>query len=194
MGHLRALLCTPASCLPKGVGFMPRADQDAIINEFINDSCAVISVGSDLMLNLVVTHALQHPDLYFLCLTCRFLNPSDQPFNVAAIDIAIHQAGFIGGAIAATQAGVSKIGYVGSNYVPPSFRNVNSFTLGALSVNPDIDILITHAGTWFDPRTERIAAKRLVLQHQVDLLAYDSDSDEIVKVAREMGVLSVAIK
>ena len=45
----------------------------------------------------------------------------------AMIEIRLHQAGFIGGVVAAMQHNVNRIGYVGGPYNSASFRNVNSF-------------------------------------------------------------------
>ena len=73
-------------------------------------------------------------------------------FNIAIVDIMIHQAGYIAGFVAASQEGVKRIGYVGSNYVSFAYKNENSFALGALAANPNITLLITHIGSWFNPR------------------------------------------
>jgi len=178
----------------EGVAFQARSRQDEIINGFVNSSCQVIVLGSDLMQNLAVDHAIANPNIRFVCLTCQFVNPDDEPPNLAAVEALIYEPGFIGGIIAATQEGVQKIGYVGSDYLPAAFRNINAFALGAQFANPNVTLILTHAGSWYDPWTEQVAGKRLVIQQGIDLIAYDSDSDTLVSVAREMGIFSVAIK
>ena len=90
--------------------------------------------------------------------------------------------------------GVNKIGYVGSLYAPDSIRNTNAFALGARAVNPSFVTLLQHVGSWYDPRAERIAGLRMFRLHGVDLVTYDSDSTELVKLAAEEGKISMAKK
>eukprot|EP00971_Amphidinium_carterae_P349458 6491026-Amphidinium_carterae.1 len=176
------------------MGYMSRQEQDDVISSFLQvDLCLIIVTNTALFQNLAVDHAVANPGAKFICLACRFFGQY-QPSNVAAIDILIHQAGYIAGAVAASQTGVERIGYVASNYVPASYVNVNSFVLGAMSVRPNISLLLIHAGSWYDPRTEAIAAKQLVQQHHIDLVAYDSDSATLLATAREFGIYSIAIK
>jgi len=175
----------------EGVGFMNRTAQEDLVHTFVNDSCNVIVFGSSVFQGLAVDFATAYPHLRFICLMCR--NVPDMP-NLAAIDILIYQASYIAGIVAASQEGVERIGYVASSYVPGSHRDVNAFALAALSVRPDAKLYLTHVGSWFDPRTERVAGMRMFHQHGVDLLAYDSDSTSIIETAKEMGKLSIAIK
>mmetsp|Transcript_55619 Transcript_55619/g.130204 ORF Transcript_55619/g.130204 Transcript_55619/m.130204 type:complete len:1444 (+) Transcript_55619:60-4391(+) len=179
----------------EGVGYMSREEQDTVIFSLLRvELCPIIVTNTALLQGFTVDHALANPDTKFICLACRFAGAGHQPANLAAIDIIIYQAGYIAGAVAAAQAGVDRIGYVASNYVTASYLNINSFALGAMSVRPNISLLLIHAGSWFDPRTEEIAGKRLVQQHNIDLVAYDSDSASLLAMAKEVGIYSIAIK
>jgi len=178
----------------EGVAFLSRQDQENVMDGFAQDGCTVITLGSNVLQSLAVHYANLYPYLRFLCLTCRFPSIDLQPENMAVIDISIHQASYIAGVIAAMQPGVQRVGYVGANYVPASFKNVNAFALGAMSVRSNVTLYLVHVGSWLNSRTERIVGKQLVRQQGVELIAYDSDSAELVRVAREEGVLSIAIK
>ena len=55
----------------------------------------------------------------------------------------------------------NKIGVVGSHPIPEIIRNINALTLGAQSVNPDIEVEIVWINSWFDPPKDMDAAKVL---------------------------------
>ena len=57
---------------------------------------------------------------------------------------------------------VERLGYVGSFPIPEVIRDVNAFTLGAQSVNPDVKVHVVLISTWFDPPKEKQAAKSLI--------------------------------
>mmetsp|Transcript_57727 Transcript_57727/g.137381 ORF Transcript_57727/g.137381 Transcript_57727/m.137381 type:complete len:1425 (+) Transcript_57727:75-4349(+) len=174
----------------EGVGLSDRARQVSVMDDFISTGCDVIVVGSNVLQGIMLEYADVHPELKFICLTCHGV---ERP-NLATIEIMTHQPSYISGIVAALQDGVERLAYVGSNYVPGSLRNLNAFALGAFSVRPNITMLVTHVGSWYDPRTERIVAKRLIEQYGADVLAYDSDSTEVVQVAKELNRLSIAAK
>ena len=50
------------------------------------------------------------------------------------------------------------IGYVASFPIPEVIRGINSFTLAAQKVNPNIKTKIVWAFTWYDPGKEAEAA------------------------------------
>jgi simple sugar transport system substrate-binding protein len=79
------------------------------------------------------------------------------------------------------------LGFVGSFPIPEVVRNIDAYTLGAMSVNPKIKTKVIWVNTWYDPGKERQAAETLVAQG-ADMLAQNTDSPAIVQVAQEKGV------
>ena len=64
--------------------------------------------------------------------------------------------------IAAGQATRSgKLGYVYAFPIPQTLANINAFTLGAQSVNPDIETIAVSTGSWCDPAKQAEAAQSL---------------------------------
>jgi hypothetical protein len=55
-------------------------------------------------------------------------------------------------------------GYIASFPIPEVVRGINSFMLGAQSVNPDFKMKVVWVNTWFDPGKEADAAKALIDQ------------------------------
>ena len=64
---------------------------------------------------------------------------------------------------------------------------INSFVLGAQSVNPDFKLKVVWANTWFDPGKEADAAKALIDQG-VDIITQHTNSTAPMQVAAERGI------
>ena len=63
------------------------------------------------------------------------------------------------GVIAGGMTKTNTLGVVGSIPIPEVIRNINSFTLGAQSVNPKIKTKVVWVNEWFDPPKETEAAQ-----------------------------------
>ncbi len=81
----------------------------------------------------------------------------------------------IQGHIAGKQTKSNKIGYIASFPIPEVIMGINSFYLHAKKVNPDVQLSVVWAYTWFDPAKEADAAKALIEQG-VDVIASHTDS------------------
>jgi basic membrane protein A len=78
-------------------------------------------------------------------------------------------------------------GYIASFPIPEVVQGINSFMLGAQSINPDFKLKVVWVNTWFDPGKEADAAKAL-LDQGVDILTQHTDSTAPMQVAAERGV------
>ena len=67
------------------------------------------------------------------------------------------------------------LGVVGSIPIPEVIRNINSFTLGAQSVNPKVKTKVVWVNKWFDPPKETEAAQSLI-NGGADVLFQNTDS------------------
>jgi len=65
-------------------------------------------------------------------------------------------------------------------------RNINSFTLGAQSVNPKITTKVVWVNEWFSPPKETEAATALI-NGGADVLFQNTDSPAVLKTAQEKG-------
>lgn len=84
----------------------------------------------------------------------------------------------------------NKIGYLASFPIPQLVYNINAFTLGAQSVNPDVEVSVVWNNSWYDPANERSAAMSMA-DEGMDVLASYPDSPATIKVAQERGVWGV---
>jgi simple sugar transport system substrate-binding protein len=75
---------------------------------------------------------------------------------------------------------------VGSIPIPEVIRNINSFTLGAQSVNPQIKTKVVWVNKWFDPPQETEAAQSLI-NGGADVLFQNTDSSAVLQTAGKAG-------
>ena len=72
--------------------------------------------------------------------------------------------------------------------IPEVVAGINSYFLGAQSVNPDIKIKVVWANSWYDPAKEADAGKAL-LDQGVDVIAQHTDSPAPLQAAEARGKL-----
>ncbi|MEM7290543.1 MAG: BMP family ABC transporter substrate-binding protein, partial [Pseudomonadota bacterium] len=107
--------------------------------------------------------------------------------NVATYSSKFYQGRYIQGQIAAKVSKTGVAGYIASFPIPEVVRGINSFILGAQTVNPDFKLKVVWVNTWFDPGKEADAAKTLIDQG-VDIITQHTDSTAAVQVAEERGI------
>ena len=78
----------------------------------------------------------------------------------------------------------NKIGFVGSHPIPEIVSNINAATLGAQSVNPNIEVNVIWINSWFDPPKDMDAAKT-VKEWGADVLFTTTDSPNVVTLAQK---------
>jgi simple sugar transport system substrate-binding protein len=79
------------------------------------------------------------------------------------------------------------IGYLGSYKVPEVVLGVNSFTLSAQAVNPNIKTKLVMIDSWFDPAKEAAAAQTLI-NLGCDVVAQHTDSPAGLQVCEQRKV------
>ncbi len=102
----------------------------------------------------------------------------------------MYQARYLSGIVAGAMTTSNTIGYVAAFPIPEVIRGINAFTLGAQSVNPDVQVRVVWTKTWYDPATEKEAAKSL-LDVGADVIAQHQDSPGPQEAAQERGVYSI---
>ncbi len=107
--------------------------------------------------------------------------------NVSTYNARFYEGRYVIGQIAAQVSKTGVAGYIGSFPIPEVVRGINSFLLGAQSVNPDFEIKVVYVNSWFDPGREADAAKVLISQG-ADIITQHTDSTAPVQVAEEQGV------
>ena len=106
--------------------------------------------------------------------------------NVRTYDSRTYEGAYMAGIIAGAMTKSNTLGVVGSVPIPEVLRNINSFTLGAQSVNPKIKTKVVWVNEWFSPPKETEAATSLI-NGGADVLFQNTDSPAVLKTAQEKG-------
>jgi len=102
----------------------------------------------------------------------------------------MYQARYLTGIVAGGMTKSKVLGYVAAFPIPEVIRGINAFTLGALSVNPQITVRVAWTNSWYNPTLERKATESL-LAAGADVIAQHQDSPEPQRVAQERGAFSI---
>jgi simple sugar transport system substrate-binding protein len=108
--------------------------------------------------------------------------------NVTTYNARFYQGRYIIGQIAAKMSKAGVAGYIASVPISEVIMGINSFMLGAQSVNPDFKLKIVWVNSWMDPAKEADAAKALFDQG-VDIITQHTDSTAPLQIAQERGLL-----
>ncbi|HUG23862.1 BMP family ABC transporter substrate-binding protein, partial [Piscinibacter sp.] len=106
--------------------------------------------------------------------------------NLRTYDSRTYEGAYMAGIIAGGMTKSNVLGVVGSVPIPEVVRNINSFTLGAQSVNPKIRTKVVWVNKWFDPPKETEAAQSL-LNAGADVLFQNTDSSAVLQTADKAG-------
>ncbi|WP_035059683.1 BMP family ABC transporter substrate-binding protein [Andreprevotia chitinilytica] len=109
--------------------------------------------------------------------------------NLGVYDIRTYEGAYMLGVVAGKMSKSGKLGVVGSIPIPEVIRNIDAFTIGARSVNPNATTRVIWVNGWFDPGKEREAALALISQGS-DVLMQNTDSPAVVQAAQEKGVFA----
>lgn len=112
------------------------------------------------------------------------------PINTGSYFGYIDEAQYLSGIVAAYATKSKKMGFVAAIPIPQVLRNINSFTLGAQSVDPSITTQVIFTGGWSLPVKEAEATNSLVDQG-VDVVTCHVDGPKVVvETAEKRGVYS----
>nr|WP_199318379.1 BMP family ABC transporter substrate-binding protein [Leptolyngbya sp. FACHB-541] len=133
--------------------------------------------------------AEEYPDVQFF--HCGGLyQEGTHPVNVASYFGYIDEAQYIAGIVAAHTSKTGKLGFIGAKPIPQVLRNINSFTLGARSVKPEVTTQAVFTGDWALPVKEAEAANSMADQG-IDVLTCHVDSPKVVmETAEKRGIFS----
>jgi basic membrane protein A and related proteins len=104
--------------------------------------------------------------------------------NMRTYDSRTYEGAYLAGIVAGGMTKSNTLGVVGSIPIPEVIRNINSFTLGAQSVNPKVKTKVVWIGKWFDPPKEGEAAQSLI-NGGADVLFQNTDSPAVLQTAEK---------
>jgi len=109
-----------------------------------------------------------------------------QAENLRTYDSRTYEGAYMAGVVAGKMTKTNTLGVVASIPIPEVIRNINSFTLGAQSVNPKVKTKVVWVNEWFNPPKETEAATALI-NGGADVLMQNTDSSAVLQTAEKMG-------
>jgi len=160
---------------------VPEAGSDRVIEQLARTSHTLIFTTSFGCMEPTLRVAGRFPDVKFEHATGFKRAP-----NVATYSAKFHEGRYIAGQIAGKMTKTNNVGYVGAFPIPEVIAGINAFSLGAKSVNPNIEIKTVWVNSWFDPPKEADAAK-VLLDQGADVITQHTDSPAPVQAAAQRG-------
>lgn len=133
--------------------------------------------------------AQKYPDVTFL--HCGGLyTEGKHPKNVGSYFGYIDEAEYVAGIVAGLTTKTNKLGFVAAKPIPQVLRNINAYTLGARSVNPNVTTTVVFTGDWSLPVKEAEAANSLIDQGADVLTAHVDSPKVVIETAERRSVFS----
>ena len=158
------------------------ADAERVLTQMALGGCNIIFTTSFGYMDATNAVAAKFPNVKFEHATGF---KREHP-NVAIYNARFYEGRAVQGHIAGKMTKSNKIGYIGSFPIPEVVMGINSYYLHAKKVNPDVELSVVWAFTWFDPAKEADAAKALIDQG-VDVIAAHTDSTAPLAEAAKTG-------
>jgi simple sugar transport system substrate-binding protein len=162
---------------------VPEADSERAIEQLARTGHGLIFTTSFGFMEPTLKVARKYPNVKFEHATGFKRLP-----NLSTYAAKFHEGRYIIGQIAGKMTKSGTIGYVGAFPIPEVVSGINSYFLGAQSVNPNVKIKVVWVNSWYDPAKEADAAKAL-LDQGVDVLAQHTDSPAPLQTAEARGKL-----
>ena len=110
------------------------------------------------------------------------------PKNVGSYFGYIDEAEYVAGIIAGMTTKSNKLGFVAAKPIPQVLRNINSYELGARSVNPKVTMSVIFTGDWALPVKEAEASNSLIDQGADVLTAHVDSPKVVIETAERRGI------
>ncbi len=161
-------------------------DAERVIRDLAQQGNKLIFTPSFGYMEPTLKVAKDFPDVKFESITGYKTAP-----NVAVANARYYEGRYLAGIAAGRMTKTNVAGYVAGFPIPEVLQGINAFTLGMRSVNSKAQVKVVWLNAWFDPPRERDAAMSLFNQ-DVDVIAFHTGSDAVMRAAQERGKLAVA--
>ena len=157
-----------------------------VIEELIAEGCKIIICNSYGFGEWEAECAKEHPEIYFFHAT-----GVEQLDNLATYFGRIYQMRYLSGIVAGMQTETNEIGYVAAFPIAEVNRGINAFALGVRLVNPDATVYVNWCNSWIGEEESAEATRKLIEDHNIDVLAMHSDALSPLEIADENGIWTI---
>ena len=160
------------------------ADAERVLSQMALQGAKLIFTTSFGYMDPTINVAAKFPNVMF-----EHATGYKRAANVATYNARFYEGRAVMGTIAGRMTKSNKIGYIGSFPIPEVIQGINSTFIHAKKVNPDVEIKVVWAYTWFDPAKEADAAKALIEQGVDVILAHTDSTAPLAEAAKTPGVI-----
>jgi basic membrane protein A len=157
-------------------------DAERAIKRLARSGCGIIFTTSFGYMDPTLKIAADFPDVKF-----EHATGFKTSENVTSYNARFYEGRYIIGQIAAKISESGVAGYIVPFPIPEVIMGINSFMLGAQSINPEFKLKIVWVNSWFDPGKEGDAAKAMFDQG-ADIITQHTDSPAPLQIAQERGL------
>lgn len=161
------------------------ADAERVFTQMAQEGYKVIVAASFDYGDAIQAVAKQYPNVVFLHSSGLKTAP-----NVSVFNARMEQVKYLAGMVAGMMTKSNIIGYVGGHPIPDSVRQVDGFTLGVKSVNPQATVKALWTNQWYDPAADKQATNSLIDQG-ADIISEDVDSPAPQQAAEARKVFCI---
>lgn len=164
------------------------SEAEAVMQKMVDDGAELIFATSYGHLEFARNMAEANPDVVFVH---QGGLEGDDLDNLGTYFGTVYEPVYLAGIAAGAASETGKVGYVYAFPIPQTLANINAFTLGAQSVNPDVETVTIATGNWCDPSLQAEAANSLLGQ-DVDVITQHQDCTKtIIETTEAAGAYSV---
>lgn len=129
--------------------------------------------------------ARRHPEVVFMHSSGFKTEP-----NAGTYFGRIYEARYLSGIVAGAMTETNIVGFVAAFPIPQVIRGINAFTLGAQSVNPEVQVKVRWTSTWYGPGIERETADGL-MDDGADVITIHQNSPSALQAAELRGQYAI---
>lgn len=161
------------------------ADSERIITQLAEQGNKIIFTTSFGYMDPTINVAKKYPNTVFM--HASGFKTAD---NVGNYFGRMYQSRYLTGIIAGKASKTGVLGFVAPYQLPEVVRDINAFTLGAQSVNPNVKVKVIWTNSWYDPAKEKQAALSLI-DSGADVIAQHQNTPAAQQAAEERGVMGI---
>ena len=158
------------------------ADAERVLRDLAQQGNKLIFATSFGYMNSVLKVAKEFPDVKF-----EHATGYKTAENVANYSGRFYEARYLAGKLAGATTKTNILGYVAALPIPEVLQGINAFTLGAKSVNPNVEVRVVWTSAWYDPGKEADATKSLIGQ-KADVITHHTNSSAVAAACEEAKI------
>ena len=158
------------------------ADAERVLRDLAQQGNKLIFATSFGYMNSILKVAKEFPDVKFEHATGYKTAP-----NVGNYTARFYEGRYLAGKLAGATTKTNVLGYVAAVPIPEVLQGINAYTLGAQSVNPNVEVRVVWTSSWYDPGKEADATKTLVGQ-KADVITHHTDSPAVAAACEDLKV------